>query len=227
MLSLLKKTSNHSIKKIVLHKKKIEIVFCAMTIYVVYNYTLFFHKVRMNLFPHYTLEGIKINGNVSEFYTKAILERNIRLSDVPWYMMTNDLCTLAMNLSKWNLQYVPDRFKTVKMCEDAISRFGTLLYYVPKRLRTQKMCEDAVSQYMYLLEIVPEHLKTKQMCEFAVEHYPLALQWVPESKNNYQQIQNILSSIYNETEIATYFLKGNILRQTKISNIIIHTQMVI
>ena len=80
----------------------------------------------------------------------------------------------------WNLEYVPEEFKTRDMCEVAVANFGLALKYVPEKLITPELCEVAVNDGNWTLEYVPEKFKTQELCELAIEKNGYQLAYVPE-----------------------------------------------
>ena len=98
----------------------------------------------------------------------------------------------AVKANGWELQNVPERFKTAKICLEAVKNNGWALEFVPNKLRTERVCCEArknsyshyhLPYYIYpkpILAYIPDELKTEELCLEAVKHDERALEYVPE-----------------------------------------------
>ena len=67
----------------------------------------------------------------------------------------------AVEVDPWQLEDIPDRYKTEEACEKTVEKDPWLLKDVPDHLKTRKMCEDALTYYPFSLEYVPDWFVTQ------------------------------------------------------------------
>ena len=66
-------------------------------------------------------------------------------------------------MSPWQLEYIPDKYKTQEMCEEFVSEKAWCLVYVPNEYKTRKMCEQAFKEDDRLF--IPDWFITAEMVE--------------------------------------------------------------
>ena len=104
-------------------------------------------KIKGNSFNEKMIEGLDRLPSNSQGWIKELQE-----------MFNEDVCNNA-----YALRHVPDWFKTGEMCKEAAEADPWQLEYVPDHFKTQ-MCSEAVRIKSFLLAYVPNHLKTQGMC---------------------------------------------------------------
>ena len=89
-------------------------------------------------------------------------------------------CEISVLECPWDLEFVPDGFKTKRMCKcvKTIEDNPWSLVYVPDHFKTEEMFEKAVEDELEALEYVLDHFKTKGMCERASCIDPCNLEFV-------------------------------------------------
>ena len=107
----------------------------------------------------------------------------------PDRLKRQDMCSMAICIDPYSLEFVPDRFKIQEMFNEAMRREPYALRYVPNHLRTQEMCDEAVCI------ILPDEYKTKGICSEAVDLITLR-------HKDVQQMPRIFSD--NIEDICTY-----------------------
>jgi hypothetical protein len=105
------------------------------------------------------------------------------------YMLTYNLCKLAVQKEALALLYVPHENKTIELCMIAVQSNPNTLRYVPNRIKTVELCMIAVQSNPLLLQFV-DYSINYDMCKLAVQNNYCALQYVP-SKFQTEEIINI------------------------------------
>ena len=72
------------------------------------------------------------------------------------------------------------------MCEKGVEEKSYNLECVPDYFKTKEMCNDAVEKDPYNLDYVSDYFKMKKMCEGVVEKYPWAVEYVQICSNIFE-----------------------------------------
>ena len=78
----------------------------------------------------------------------------------------------VVKLVGWNLQFVPEAFKTKDLCEIAVKSCGYALEFVPEELRTLDLCELAVKQIggtRVFDEYVPKNIQLELVKKYIID----------------------------------------------------------
>ena len=78
-------------------------------------------------------------------------------------LKTQEMCTKAVCIDPYSIEFIADHFKTQEMCNEAVRRKPYTLRYVPDDLRTQEMYKEAVR-----ITFPDEYNKTKGIYREAV-----------------------------------------------------------
>ena len=144
-------------------------------------------KIKGNSFNEKMIEGLDCLPSNSqgwikelqEMFNEAVCNNAYVLRHVSDWFKTGEMCKETVETDPWQLEYVPDHFKT-QMCSEAVSIKSLLLAYVPNHLKTQGMCSEAVRREPGTLKLVPDHLKTQEICDKAVRKCSSLLMHVPD-----------------------------------------------
>ena len=124
---------------------------------------------------------IELAINNNGFALKYALHEN--------YILTYDLCKLAVQKEALAILYVPHQNKTIELCMIAVLSNASSLRYVPNQIKTVELCMIAVQSNPLLLQFV-DYSITYDMCKIAVQNNSSALKFVP-SKFQTKEIINI------------------------------------
>ena len=116
----------------------------------------------------------------------------ILLSSLPKEERTYEICYETIKLSKMELKYVPNNYKTNDLIK-LMKHFNGVIKFIPYKLKTYEMCLDAVERNEHDLQYVPRKFKTKELCINAVKYSKYALRYVPKKilTKEYFEILNI------------------------------------
>ncbi len=111
-------------------------------------------------------------------YFIAVKFGKCSLGDVPF--ITRELCEIAIESDGYQLQYVPEHFKTKKLCMDAIYNNIWAVLYITSEVKTKETYEYVVNENGYILKHVPMQFITEEMCLTAVKSNYLAIEFIIE-----------------------------------------------
>ena len=90
------------------------------------------------------------------------------------------MCDKAVRRHAWQLEDVPNYFKTQEMSNKTMCKVPAVFFLVPDRFKTQEMCIESLEVGSWLLNDVPDHFKTQEMCDKAVRDDSSYLRYVPD-----------------------------------------------
>ena len=77
------------------------------------------------------------------------------------------------------IEYLPEKWKTLRVCLAAVQQNGYAISHVPSALQTAELCQGAVQQDGRALRYVPPALQTAELSQGAVQQSWKALEHVP------------------------------------------------
>ena len=76
--------------------------------------------------------------------------------------LKKEMCIKAVEVDPWQLEVIPDHYKTQEACERAIEKDPYQLENIPDHFKTQLMCDDVVRCYLFSLQFVPDWFVTQE-----------------------------------------------------------------
>ena len=74
-----------------------------------------------------------------------------------------DICDMAIDLSSYVYQDIPDKYKTLQNTLETVHSWGMGLKYVPRHLLTYDVCKEAVSDDGSAIQYVPDAFMTPEI----------------------------------------------------------------
>lgn len=135
---------------------------------------------------------------------KAFIEKSPwNIESVPDEFKTEELLKISISYNSMILRDIPEQFLTEELCFIAVKKDCYALKYVPKNLFNEKICLIAVEKddEYNMIQYVPENLRTEEICKIAVKKNCSSLQYVPE---NLKTMEMCLIAIQEDTENMKY-----------------------
>ena len=150
----------------------------------------------INYFP---ISHIPTNVLNEEICTRSVMKNGRLLQLIPNHLKTINVCMMAINQdpaaiehvpsdlllngngngigiginisdwSKFNIKYIPDKYKTREISEDAVKKNGKNLEWVPAKYINATMCFDAVENNGNALKYVPINMITNELVLLAIK----------------------------------------------------------
>ena len=98
------------------------------------------------------------------------------------------------------IEYLPEKWKTLRVCLAAVQHNGYAISHVPSALQTAELCLAAVQQDGNVLKCVPPALQTAELCLAAVQQDGRALRYVPPALQTAELCQGAVQQSWKALE---------------------------
>ena len=146
------------------------------------SYELSLYVIKKNKFISENIRYTPIKFKTMEFYKKLLTLHGKYINIIPYEMLNQELCTLAVSSYPHAIEFVPPIYLTDELYLPALSKNPYCLMILPINLKTYENCYNAIKKDGILLRFVPMILLiTTNICFDAVMNNIKAFVYVPRS----------------------------------------------
>lgn len=124
---------------------------------------------------------------------------DIRLSNIPVYKITYDICLASCKINGGDLKYVPNKFYSVELFKAALNQSPWLYKTLPDQFKTIELREFAVAKGGSLIDILPETMRTLTLYEATCKEYSEGIKLVPLNHPNRDMLLDISLKVFGTT----------------------------